>query len=551
MSLNILREHINRLSQMLWYSIFSGLAILCIAGCELPKNLPQSLSFEKNSQHIGGAVADEPRAVVVAEEVLAEGGNAVDAAVALYFTLAVTYPSTASLGGGGVCMVYDPGRSGKDITEVIEFFPQSTLSSSKFTSRRPNAVPGNVRGMYALHARYGSIPWSQLLAPAEGFALLGHRVSRALAYDIRLVGPSLFGGKELNDIFRDDFKSPVPEGYLLRQFNLASVLSNLRVRGAGEFYNGSVARAMVSRISEADGALSMEDLRNYRPKWKAGIAVPFGNKTFHTADWPVVGGATTLSIFSLLSESNHYLATSNKERPHLVIEVFKRAFSERQRWLDGSIKQTINFGRLKDSMDDYNSEVSTPAEKLIPVPIRLLENPASTNFLTIDKNGQTVTCGVTMNNLFGTGRAVPGTGVVLAASPPENNGSLQSFSPIILVNHNSRQVFFVGGAGGGVAGPTSLASVMRGVLLEDIGLFKSVSRPRLHHGGSPDTVLFEPQITFKNRVNLEQRKHRLQSIPNLGRVNAIYCPSGMPRNPEQCIFATDPRGFGLATRGKL
>ena len=126
MSLNILREHINRLSQMLWYSIFSGLAILCIAGCELPKNLPQSLSFGKSSQHIGGAVADEPRAVVVAEEVLAEGGNAVDAAVALYFTLAVTYPSTASLGGGGVCMVYDPGRSGKDITEVIEFFPQST-----------------------------------------------------------------------------------------------------------------------------------------------------------------------------------------------------------------------------------------------------------------------------------------------------------------------------------------------------------------------------------------------------------------------------------------
>jgi len=501
--------------------------------------------------HIGGAVADEPRAVVVAEEILSKGGNAVDAAVALYFTLAVTYPSTASLGGGGVCMVYDPNRGGQDIVEVVEFFSRPTLAGTKIQSRRPNAVPGNVRGMYALHARYGSIPWSQLLVPAEGFAALGHRVSRALAYDIQLAGPSLFSGKELKGIFRDDFGEPVPEGYLLRQLNLASVLSKLRLKGAGEFYNGSVARTLVARISEADGALSMEDLRSYRPEWKVGITIPHGNNIIHTAAPPVFGGITTLAIFSLLSEGGYYLSTSNEERPHLLIEIYKRAFSERQRWLNQADNKVINFDRLISSMRDYSSEVSTPSDMLTPIPRRRLENPASTNFITIDKHGLTVTCGVTMNNLFGTGRSVPGTGVILAVSPSVSNNNFQSFSPIILVNHNSRQVFFAGGAGGGVSGPTSLASVMRGALLEDVGLQRSVDRPRLHHGGNPDTVMFEPRVSLEDKASLEHRKHRLRSIPSIGRVNAIFCPSGMPRKPEQCVFVTDPRGFGLATSGKL
>lgn len=524
------------------------MATICITGCGLNKILPQSINTN-NSEYLGGAVADEPRAVIVAEEVLAKGGNAVDAVVALYFTLAVTYPSTASLGGGGICMVYKPGQNN---AEVIEFLPRPTMDGSSLSeSRRPNAVPGNVRGMYALHARYGSIPWPQLLAPAEGFAILGHRVSRALAHDIELAGYSLFSGKELRDIFLDDSSSPILEGYLLRQYDLASVLSKLRINGAGDFYNGSIARTLVAKISEADGALSMEDLRSFRPKWNVGIELPYGDKTFHTVASPVLGGITALSIFSLLAEDDHFLSASNQERPHLLVEIFKRAFSEQQRWLNqGNIDQ-INFDRLKSSKQNYNSALSTPSKELSPIPGRHFENPASTNFITIDKDGLTVTCGVTLNNLFGTGRAVPGTGIILAASNPNSTSGFLSFSPVILANHNIGQVFFAGGAGGGITGPTSLASVMRGVLMEDIDLFRSISRPRLHHGGVPDTVLFEPQIPLDDQISLRHRNHRLQSIPNIGRVNALYCPLGMPARPEQCVYSTDPRGFGLATNGKL
>jgi gamma-glutamyltranspeptidase/glutathione hydrolase len=536
-----------RLSRLRRRAGLSAAALMVLGGCEVAQTLPDISMFESTS-YFGGAVADEPRAALVARDVLAAGGNAADAAVALYFTLAVTYPSTASLGGGGLCLVYKPDDDDGDSTEIIEFLAPPAARHGQ-TVRRPSAIPGNVRGMYALQARYGRLKWSQLLAPAEAFARLGHQVSRALARDLRLAGPSLFNDPELRKIFQSDAGVPVAEGDLVRQLELGAVLSHLRIRGAGDFYNGSVARNLAAGIARAEGALTTEELRAYRPQWTESVSFPFGHHTIHTAPPPVAGGLTAAAMFALLSEDDRFLDTPDEERAHLVAEISKRAFADRQNWLDDAAP--FDMAGLRSSMTTYNKDRPTALAALTPPPKRRLENPAATSFITMDKRGLTVICAVTMNNLFGTGRVVPGTGILLAAAPAPSGNATTSLAPVILVNHNTSQLFFAAGSIGGAAAPSALASVMRGALLENMPLRDAIRAPRLHHGGMPDRVLVEPNMPAAKRQSLSRRQHDILEVPEIGRVNAIHCPGGMPRSPETCLFESDQRGFGLASGGEL
>ena len=524
-------------------------ALVLLGGCEVTQTLPDISMFEPTS-YFGGATADEPRAALVARDVLAAGGSAADAAVALYFTLAVTYPSTASLGGGGVCLVYNPNEDAGDTTEVIEFYAPPAATGSP-PARRPNAIPGTVRGMYALQARYGRLQWSRLLAPAESYARLGHQVSRALARDIRLAGISLFTDPELRKIFLHSDGSPVSEGQRVQQLELGSVLSQLRIKGAGGFYAGNVAKILSAQAAQAGGALTIEELRAYRPQWRKTVTIPFGFHTFHTAPPPAEGGLTAATMFHLLAEDERYLDAPADERAHLLAEVSKRAFADRQAWTGAENSYALNPSRLQSSMRSYNSAKATPPDSLSPPPKRRLENPAATSFVTMDRLGLTVSCAVTMNNLFGTGRVVPGTGILLAASPATTGNAAVSLSPIVLVNHNTSQLFFAAGSVGGAAAPSALASVMRGALLEGMPLRDALNAPRMHHGGMPDVVLTEPKFGTAMRENLGQHGHRIAEIPEIGRVNAVHCPGGAPRSPESCVFDSDRRGFGLASGGVL
>ncbi|CAN0589890.1 unnamed protein product, partial [Laminaria digitata] len=165
----------------------------------------------------GGLIADEPRAALVGREVLSAGGTAADAAVAAYFTMAVTMPGAASLGGGGVCLLHDAVQVK---TEAITFLPGLAQSADgKF------AVPGNIRGMFLLHARYGQIDWSALLEPAEDFARNGHTVSRAFVRDFQASRGFLEKDAEAREILDPEV---IAEGKLLRQLELAALLANLR-----------------------------------------------------------------------------------------------------------------------------------------------------------------------------------------------------------------------------------------------------------------------------------------------------------------------------------
>ena len=210
---------------------------------------------------IGAAVADEPRAALTAREVLALGGNAADAATALGFTLAVTLPSRAGLGGGGMCVAYNPSRDGPGggSPEAFDFTPVAPATPNG-PADRPAAVPMLARGLFALHAKYGSRPFESLVSPAEQLARFGVPVSRALLQDLAVVAGPLIEDPNARAVFAPG-GTPLQAGATLSQPDLGGTLATLRTAGVGDLYQGGLARKLEDGSRLAGGGMTVGDLR--------------------------------------------------------------------------------------------------------------------------------------------------------------------------------------------------------------------------------------------------------------------------------------------------
>ena len=292
------------------------------------------------------------------------------------------------------------------------------------TATRPSAVPGNARGFFALHSKYGVLRWAQLLGPAETLARFGIQVSRAFARDLKAVERALLAEAESRRVFaRPDGRALVGEGDFLTQLDLAGTLSRLRSPGPGELYGGQLARALVAAVERAGGSLSADDLRSYLPAWRDTVSLRFGNRTAHFAPAPAAAGAVAAEMFAMLTAGERYDDADADERPHLVAETALRAFADRGRWLGPGGASTVPAARLAQPariralMDSYRPDRHVPARRLDPAPVKRLENPSATSFVVLDREGSAVACALTMNNLFGTGRVAEGTGILIAAMP--------------------------------------------------------------------------------------------------------------------------------------
>ncbi|MGD9535871.1 MAG: gamma-glutamyltransferase [Alphaproteobacteria bacterium] len=490
---------------------------------------------------IGGVAADEPRAALVARDVLAGGGTAADGAVALYFALAVTYPSTASLGGGGACLVYRPNEDG-DSTEALEF-PARASTLEPAGVERPSAVPGVVRGMAALHARYGALRWEQLLSPAENLARFGFPISRAFAADVGLAAGPLFVDPGAQRLYARTDGTPLGEGDEVTALDLAGVLAQLRLKGAGEFYTGVMAGRLAAAVQQAGGTLSLDELRAVAPAWRETASLKYGDNVLHTAPPPSLGGITALRQFAALAADDRYKEAGPSERPHLAAEASLRAWRERAQSNDDA---PLAAERLEALLAGYDPARHQPASDLSePWPS---EPPSGTSFVVIDRAGMAVACTVTLNNLFGTGRILPGFGFFLAAMP-RGADPAASIAPALLVNHNTHQVFLAAAATGGAGASSSLAAVLRELLIDQARLPAALAAPRLHNGANPDRTYVEAGMGTEATDQLRERGHAVNDVPAIGRANAISCPGGLPRSPETCEFGTDPRSMGLAVGG--
>ena len=521
---------------------------LLLTGC-LP-SAPLELGKEGYIKgFIGGVAADEPRAALEGQKILSAGGSAADAATAVYFTLAVTLPSRASLGGGGVCMVFDHKTKKIMALDFLSRVPANIPASAS----RPSAVPGNPLGIFALHNRFGRFQWESLVVIGEKLARLGTQVSRTLINDLEPVAAALIADPESRGVFLKADGDLISEGTFIRQINLAGVLSNIRRRGPAEFYRGKFSRRFIEGVQAVGGSLSLNDLTAFKPKWKEVLSRKFGFHEINFMPPPASGGLLLAQMFGMLEMNDLFDDASEGGKYHILAETALRSFADRERWLrdDFSVanfpKELISNAHLGKLISNYraNHHLSLNGFKLSPK--KGSENPSTTSFVVVDRDGSAVACSLTMNNNFGTGRMAKGTGIMLAAAPTDHAKRPAALSPIIVRNKHTNNLFFVGAASGGISAPTALINVIARAMIGDKKLSQAISAPRVHHSAMPDITFYEPHLAQKTKSFLIQRGHNVAATPVLGFVNAVYCSGGLPRSPETCSTKSDPRGDGLAT----
>ncbi|MGE0418542.1 MAG: gamma-glutamyltransferase [Acetobacteraceae bacterium] len=336
---------------------------------------------------LGAVVADEPIAATAGREVLSTGGNAADAAVAVALTLSVTLPSRAGLGGGGGCIAFASGAKSINAgaPEAIIFPSEPPPSGVRGT--RPAGLPMMARGLYLLHARYGSMPFETYLAGAEQLARFGVGVSRALVQDLNVVGGALLADPGARAVFAPNGVM-IKEGDSLRQAELSTTLSNLRLNGVGDLYQGVLARRIRDNSPAIGGPLTLADLRSALPRLQEPLLVPVGNDIAAFLPPPADGGLAAAAAFQTLWANPSDLAGAEA-----------RALAVASAWrAGGASAEALLHG-------------APPSAYPLP-PL-----PASTAFATLDRSGNAVVCALSMNNLFGTGRMFPGMGMLAAASP--------------------------------------------------------------------------------------------------------------------------------------
>jgi gamma-glutamyltranspeptidase/glutathione hydrolase len=468
----------------------------------------------------GLVVADEPRAALVGRDILIDGGNAADAAIAMYFAMTVTLPSRVGLGGGGTCVVYDNEDKRGD---VLQFLPVATPSGG--------IVPRGARAMAALSARQGRMRWPEVVSSAESLARFGHAVSRAFVQDLNLAARRIEASPELARIFRNKAGRLPGEGDRIEQVELAGVLSGLRAQGAGYLYGGSFPDRFVEASAAAGQPISRDEIRGALPVFEPAIAFPVAGRTAYVLDYQDEEGA---------------------ERAHLFVETAMRSFGDRADWMTSwggsriDPERLLDEDRLRSLTDTVNRARHTPAGALSPRPDMVPENPYGAGLVAGDHWGNAVACSFTMNGLFGAFHTVPGTGIILAAPPSGDHNGALSPSAVIIAADPTGNAYFGAAASGGSAAPTALAAVLSGTVQEGRDLRQVVGEARLHHGGLPDVVSYEPGTDPGVLAGLRQRGHDLAEVPDLGRVNAFTCLGGLLNYKLNCEVAQDPRGFGLA-----
>lgn len=478
-------------SRSAWLRAIVALSLaLPSSGCETVSNVsnkifgPSTAPVEGQQGFIkgflGGVVADEPRAALIARDVLSTGGNAADAAVALGFALAVTLPSRAGLGGGGGCLTYaaDKKSTNAGVPEAVMFTPLAPTSLGA-NADRPAAVPMLARGLYLLHARYGHLPFESLVVPAEQLARFGTPASRALVRDLGLVAGPLLADPNARAVFSQG-GAPLAEGQQLLQPDLGATLALLRVSGVGDLYTGSLAQRIQQASPLAGGPIALTDLRAALPRLAPAIVLPDRNDKVAFLPPPADGGLAAAAAFMVLQHD-----------PSALGQAVARGLAVAQRWREGG----ANAQALLTASD--LQEASMP-------PL-----PASTSFVTLDKDGNAVACALSMDNLFGTGRVLPGLGFLLAASPAAVPAPLYAAA---IAWNDYVHAFHAAVAGSGQAGAPGAVAV---------GMLNA----------------------------LRTNRPMASAVPDPGRANVIECNRYLPGENGSCAFAVDPREPGLAVGG--
>jgi gamma-glutamyltranspeptidase / glutathione hydrolase len=519
-------------------------------------------------------------------EILKAGGNAVDAAVAVGFALAVVYPEAGNLGGGGYTVIrMADGRTAaldyRETAPAASFRNMYVDSAGKLTSfsingRSASAVPAAVAGLTATHARFGSLPLARVMAPAIRLADEGFIVDSALARSVsgkkeviaRYAGAEVFlpGGV------------PVAAGSRLVQRDLANTLRTIAREGAAGFYRGTIAQLIVdemqrgcdalvsskARASHGCGLITIKDLAEYKPIWRKAVTTGFRGYTLLTMPPSSSGGITIGETLNILSGFPSLPAYGTSAYIHLVTAAFQRAFIDRNSLLGDPAFVKIPMERLSSQKYAAQLRATIDPVKRTPTPsvsMPIREGKETTHYSVVDAAGNAVSTTTTLNGLYGSGVFVKGAGFFMnnvmddfASQPGQPNmfalvqgeanaispgkRMLSAMSPTIVVDPKGK-LFMVLGARGGPRIITSTTQVILNVIANGMTLSDAMSAPRIHHQALPDDIRIDAG-GFRPEVLSELKAMGYELLPQNyigGSVVAIRVVPGGLEGMD------DPRGY--------
>ena len=455
--------------------------------------------------------SDEPAATLAGRDALAQGGSAVDAAVAMAMTMAVTLPSRAGLGGGGACLVHDPATG---VVRALDFLPRGSAGSAG--AGRPLMI----RGLFALHAEYGKLRWESDVIGAENAARFGFPVSRALAADIAAAPAEVLAGASMTD----PSGRPLREGEMLEQPQLAELIAQIRSGGAAIFHGGELARRYAAGASAAGLPLTVTAVREARPRWIDPVVVPFGRDKLYFLPEPGAPGLEQALIWQVAADFVDYEDLTADNRLHLLLEAERRAAVATGVAADDSGVRLL--------MADYSPDralsgrgIFTPGQ--------------SAHLVALSNDRMAVACTLTMNGAFGSGRIAGDTGVIIARPPASGEPLVAGLT--MLVNEPKMQ-FLYGGAADSTA---ALMLPMMEILLGESAVGPAMSAPRAEVRSVDGAVIVETAAPDDTVAALRQRGQPVRRVPEIGRAAVIFCLWDRASS-SYCSAAADPRGDGLA-----
>jgi gamma-glutamyltranspeptidase/glutathione hydrolase len=525
-------------------------------------------------------VAQEPLAADVGLDVIKRGGNAVDAAVAVGFALAVTYPYAGNLGGGGFMLV----RMADGRTTFIDFRETAPRRASWDMFMHPDvptnaslqgwlavAVPGTVRGFEMAYTNYGTMEWRSLLEPAIRLAADGFPISHWQMENFRANAAwlSRSNSPDSERIFLNN-GSYYQWGERFRQPELARTLKRIARDGARDFYEGETALLMVNAMQRHGGLITMEDLRNYRAKEREPLRIDYHGYRMITSPLPSSGGFCLRQMFSMLEGSGYDTegAGSAKEY-HYLADVMRLSYSDRDKYLADPDFVGLPLLRLTNPRYLQERRASIDPDKATAPEVIGREIPANTegnnttHFSIIDSHGNAVAVTYTLNAGYGSGVTVPNAGFLLndemndfttQTNRPNLFGVIQSTNNFIAPGKRplssmtptivlaKEKPFLVLGAPGGTRIPSAVLQVILNVIDFHMGIQDAVDFPRIHAQGTNTLMDIERGVspdTVKLLTNMGYRRNS-NSAPVVARVEAIMVKDGTLEG------AHDGRGNGKA-----
>lgn len=538
--------------------------------------------FQPIEAEKGMVVAQDRLAAEVGREILAMGGNVVDAAVATGFALAVTHPQAGNIGGGGFMVIKLAGRDDVVAIDYREMAPAGATRDmflgedgevdnlrARF-SHLSSGVPGSVMGLTMALEKYGTMPLKDVIAPALKLAEKGFPVSQALADALGEYGERFSRDPSTKKYFMKADGSAYKPGETLVQKDLAATLKAISERGAKGFYEGRVADLIAAEMEKNGGLITREDLKTYRAIERAPVKGEFRGYEIISMPPPSSGGVHLIEMLNVLEGYDlKSMGHNTADYLGLIVETMRRAYADRAEYLGDPDFVKVPVDRLLD--DAYAAKLrsqirfdhATPSENVKPGLGPLEESEQTTHFSVMDKEGNAVAATTTLNFTFGNSFSVDGAGFLLnnemddfSSKPGSPNGfgllgsraneieagkrPLSSMTPTLVLKDGKAMI-----ATGTPGGSTIINVVLQNVLnMIEFGMnpMQANAEPKVHNQWQPDRIIAEPGVPLDSIGIMKKRGFIFATSPDgalyqrpMGRTNSVM------RSGDKLLGAADPR----------